>query len=50
MKLTKDYFLTDDVVALARDLIGKFLFTRVDGQLTGGIISETEDDARTATT
>ena len=42
MKLTKDYFLTDDVVALARDLIGKFLFTRVDGQLTGGIISETE--------
>ena len=42
MKLTKDYFLTDDVVALARDLIGKFLFTQVDGQLTGGIISEVE--------
>lgn len=42
MKLTKDYFLTDDVVAVARDLIGKSLFTMVDGQLTGGVICETE--------
>lgn len=42
MKLTKDYFLTDDVVAVARDLIGKSLFTTVDGQLAGGVICETE--------
>ena len=42
MKLTKDYFLTDDVVAVARDLIGKSLFTMVDGQLAGGVICETE--------
>ena len=42
MKLTKDYFLTDDVVAFARDLIGKSLFTTVDGQLAGGVICETE--------
>jgi DNA-3-methyladenine glycosylase len=42
MKLTKDYFLTDDVVAFARDLIGKSLFTMVDGQLAGGVICETE--------
>ena len=42
MKLTKDYFLTGDVVAVARDLIGKSLFTMVDGQLTGGIICEVE--------
>ena len=42
MKLTKDYFLTDDVLAVARDLIGKSLFTRVDGQLAGGVICETE--------
>ena len=42
MKLAKDYFLTDDVVAVARDLIGKSLFTMVDGQLAGGVICETE--------
>lgn len=42
MKLTKDYFFTDDVVAFARDLIGKSLFTMVDGQLAGGVICETE--------
>lgn len=42
MKLGKDYFLADDVVDLARDLIGKSLFTRVIGQLSGGIICETE--------
>ena len=42
MKLAKEYFLQDDVVAVARDLIGKSLFTLVDGQLTGGVICETE--------
>jgi len=42
MKLTKDYFLTDDVLGIARDLLGKHLFTQVDGQLTGGIICEVE--------
>lgn len=42
MKLTKDYFLNADVLAIARDLLGKSLFTRVDGQLTGGLICEVE--------
>lgn len=42
MKLAKDCFLGDDVVAMARDLIGKTLFTMVDGQLAGGVICETE--------
>ena len=42
MKLTKDYFLTDDVLAIARDLLGKHLFTNVGGQLTGGLICEVE--------
>ena len=42
MKLTKDYFLTDDVLGVARDLLGKYLFTKVNGQLTGGIICEVE--------
>ena len=42
VKLTKDYFLGNDVLAIARDLIGKSLFTKVAGQLTGGIICEVE--------
>ena len=42
MKLTKEYFLGDNVLAIARDLLGKSLFTRVDGQLTGGLICEVE--------
>ena len=31
-----------DVVALAHDLIGKYLFTEIDGVVAGGIITETE--------
>lgn len=42
MKLTKEYFLGDDVLAIAWNLLGKSLFTRIDGQLTGGIICEVE--------
>lgn len=42
MKLNKSYFQHDDVLYLARDLVGKSLFTCVDGQMCGGIISETE--------
>jgi DNA-3-methyladenine glycosylase len=37
-----DYFLNPDVVFLARDLLGKYVFTQIDGQLAGGIITETE--------
>lgn len=42
MKLSRDFYLQDDVVALARTLIGKVLFTYIDGRLTAGIITETE--------
>ncbi|MBO4654329.1 MAG: DNA-3-methyladenine glycosylase [Bacteroidales bacterium] len=42
MKLPLSYYLSSDVVALARDLLGKYLFTQIDGQLAGGIITETE--------
>ncbi|QQL51426.1 DNA-3-methyladenine glycosylase [Mucilaginibacter ginkgonis] len=42
MKLPDSYYQSNDVVALARDLIGKYLFTNLDGQLTGGYIVETE--------
>ncbi|MCQ2284860.1 MAG: DNA-3-methyladenine glycosylase [Bacteroidales bacterium] len=42
MKIDHSYFLGQDVVSLARDLLGKYIFTLKDGQLTGGIISEIE--------
>ncbi|QKJ30062.1 DNA-3-methyladenine glycosylase [Mucilaginibacter mali] len=42
MKLQPSYYLSNDVVALARDLIGKYLFTCIDGLVTGGYIIETE--------
>jgi DNA-3-methyladenine glycosylase len=42
MPLPKPYYLHQDVVFLAKELIGKYLFTKIDGQLSGGIITETE--------
>ena len=42
MTLSNPYYLQNDVVFLAKDLIGKYLFTKIDGQLCGGIITETE--------
>jgi DNA-3-methyladenine glycosylase len=42
MKLKKSFYLRDDVVQIAKDLLGKYLFTEFDGKLTGGIITETE--------
>lgn len=42
MKLTEAYYHSADVVALSRDLLGKYLFTSIDGVTTGGIIVETE--------
>lgn len=40
--LTKEFFLQDDVVAVARKLLGCYLFTSIDGQIAGGVITETE--------
>lgn len=42
MKLPESYYHNPDVVALSRDLIGKYLFTFIAGELTGGYIVETE--------
>jgi DNA-3-methyladenine glycosylase len=42
VKLPEAYYLEDDVVALSRNLLGKYLFTYIDGALTGGYIVETE--------
>lgn len=42
MILARDYFLSDDVLTMARNLLGKYIFTKIEGQLSGGIITETE--------
>ncbi|SNC75688.1 DNA-3-methyladenine glycosylase [Hymenobacter gelipurpurascens] len=42
MKLPLDFYRRPDPVGIARELIGKHLFTRIDGVLTGGRIVETE--------
>ncbi len=42
MKIPCSYYQSDDVVALAKNLLGKFLFTNINHQLCGGIITETE--------
>jgi len=42
MKLPISYYQNDDVVLLSEKLLGKYLFTCIDGELTAGIIVETE--------
>ena len=42
-KLPRTFYLSDDVVGLARQLLGKLLLTKSpEGIVTGGIITETE--------
>ena len=42
MKLPFSYYLNPDVLFLAKDLLGKVLFTQIDGDVTAGVIVETE--------
>ena len=42
MKLPLSYYSNKDVLFLARDLLGKVLFTDINGNRTAGIIVETE--------
>ena len=41
-KLSNEFYQHEDVLGIARSLIGKQIFTQIDGYLTGGIIAETE--------
>lgn len=41
-KLSLEYYKNRDVIYLSRDLLGKYLFTNIDNELTGGMIIETE--------
>jgi DNA-3-methyladenine glycosylase len=41
-KLSAEFYRREDVVDVARELLGKVLCSRMDGELTSGIITETE--------
>lgn len=47
MKLPLEFYLSNDVVALSRELLGKLLCSRVGGRLTRAVITETEAYAGT---
>jgi DNA-3-methyladenine glycosylase len=42
LKLPSSYYLNQDVIFLANNLLGKVLFTQIEGQITAGVIVETE--------
>lgn len=42
MRLERSFYTRPDVVQVARDLIGKYIFTHFESGITGGIIIETE--------
>jgi DNA-3-methyladenine glycosylase len=42
LKLQFSYYLNQDVIFLAKDLLGKVLYTSINGEITAGIIVETE--------
>jgi len=42
MIVPRDFYLQEDVVSIARQLLGKVIFTRFGGELTAGMITETE--------
>ncbi len=42
MKLSKEFYLREDVLTISKELLGKYLFSCIDGKLTGGMITETE--------
>jgi len=41
-KLSKSFFLREDVVQISKELLGKYLYTNIDGIVTAGMIVETE--------
>lgn len=42
MLLDQSFYFKEDVVQIAKELLGKVIFTQIDGQYTSGIITETE--------
>ncbi len=42
MILDPSFYRRNNVAAIARDLLGKYLYTKINGKVTGGLIVETE--------
>jgi DNA-3-methyladenine glycosylase len=42
LKLPKSFYLGSDVVAISKSLLGKYLFTSINGLISGGYITEIE--------
>lgn len=42
MKLKNSFYQREDTLLIAKELLGKYVFTNIDDQLTGGMIVETE--------
>jgi DNA-3-methyladenine glycosylase len=42
MQLKRSFYLREDVVAIAQELLGKYIVTTFDGERTSGMITETE--------
>jgi DNA-3-methyladenine glycosylase len=42
LKLPQSFYLNSDVVAISKSLLGKYLFTSINGLVSGGYITETE--------
>jgi DNA-3-methyladenine glycosylase len=42
MKLPQTFYESNDVVNISKQLLGKYLYTYIDGEITGGFIVETE--------
>jgi DNA-3-methyladenine glycosylase len=45
--LPRSFYTRPDVVSISRELLGKYLFTQIDGIRTGGVVVETEAYAGT---
>ncbi len=42
MRIEHSFYCQDNVISVARSLLGKYLFTQKEGQLAGGVIVEVE--------
>ncbi len=42
VKLSQDFYARPDVMQISKELLGKLLFTRINGKVSAGIITETE--------
>jgi DNA-3-methyladenine glycosylase len=41
-KINSIYYQQEDVLSLSKDILGKYIYSKIDGYITGGMIVETE--------